>query len=75
MDNILRVCIVGRHYDIPTQEISQETLIALNHLIDESQNINPKDLLKAFLEASEISNTFKTTIQKANQILESNKNS
>ena len=48
MDNILRVCIVGRHYDIPTQEISQETLIALNHLIDESQNINPKDLLKAF---------------------------
>lgn len=75
MDNILRVCIVGRHYDIPTQKISEETLESLKNLLDESQNINPKDLLKAFLEASETSNALKNTVQKATQTLESHKNS
>ncbi len=75
MDNILRVCIVGRHYDIPTQKISEETLQSLKKLLDDSQNINPKDLLKAFLEASETSNTLKTAIQKATQTLQSHQNS
>lgn len=67
MNDIFRVCIMGRYYDIPTSEISSATLEALNSLVDESNNINPRDLLRTFLEYSEINNVLKNAIVEANQ--------
>lgn len=69
MADIFRVCIVGRYYDIPTDEISNATLQSLQDLIDESNSINPRDLLRTFLEYSEINNFLKNEIIKANQKL------
>lgn len=67
MNDIFRVCIMGRYYDIPTSEISSATLEALSSLVDESNNINPRDLLCTFLEYSEINNVLKSAIVEANQ--------
>lgn len=67
MNDIFRVCIMGRYYDIPTSEISSATLEALSSLVDESNNINPRDLLRTFLEYSEINNVLKSAIVEANQ--------
>lgn len=70
MSDVFRVCIMGRYYDIPTSEISSETLESLKSLVDESNNINPIDLLRTFLEYSEINNVLKSGIVKANQKLQ-----
>ncbi|WP_194145348.1 hypothetical protein [Helicobacter sp. MIT 05-5294] len=70
MADIFRVCIMGRYYDIPTSEISNATLQGLQSLVDESNNINPRDLLRVFLEYSEINNLLKNEIANANQKLE-----
>lgn len=67
MNDIFRVCIMGRYYDIPTSEISSATLEVLSSLVDESNNINPRDLLRTFLEYSEINNVLKSAIVAANQ--------
>ncbi|WP_297811759.1 hypothetical protein [uncultured Helicobacter sp.] len=72
MSDIFRVCIMGRYYDIPTSEISTATLESLKSLADESNNINPRDLLRTFLEYSEINNVLKTTILEANLKMNSN---
>ena len=74
MENIFRVCINGRYYDIPTQNISQNTLENLKKLTDENHTIDPRKRLGACLEASEISNTCQTNIQTALQTLETLKN-
>lgn len=70
MNDVFRVCIMGRYYDIPTNEISSATLESLKSLVDESNNINPRDLLRVFLEYSEINNVLKGGILKANQKLQ-----
>lgn len=70
MSDVFRVCIMGRYYDIPTSEISSATLESLKSLVDESNNINPRDLLRVFLEYSEINNVLKGEILKANQKLQ-----
>ncbi|WP_290879894.1 hypothetical protein [Helicobacter sp.] len=68
--DFFRVCIMGRYYDIPISEISSATLESLKSLVDESNNINPIDLLRIFLEYSEINNVLKSGILKANQKLQ-----
>lgn len=70
MSDVFRVCIMGRYYDIPISEISSATLESLKSLVDESNNINPRDLLRIFLECSEINNVLKSGILKANQKLQ-----
>lgn len=74
MTNSLRVCIMGRYYDIPTSDISATTLESLHKLTDENGSINPRDLLKAFLEASEISNTLQNAITQAHIKIQTTKN-
>lgn len=63
MDNPFRICIYGRFYEIPSKDISSETLDKLKSLADDSGNVNPRDLLVAFLESSEESQNFKKSIQ------------
>ncbi len=70
MGDIFRVCIMGRYYDIPTSEISNATLQSLKSLVDESSSINPRDLLRSFLEYAEINCVLKSEILAANQKLE-----
>ena len=53
MNNILRVCITGRYYDVPTDSISVATLETLKKLMDDNHLIDQRDLLKSFLEISE----------------------
>lgn len=74
MDNTFRVCITGRYYEIPTSDISATTLEALHKLTDENGSINPRDLLKAFLEASEISNALQNAITQAHTKIQTIKN-
>ena len=69
MDNTFRVCVAGRYYDIPTQEISPATLEALKEITDVSNTINPRDLLRVFLEACEEKNILAMSIITANQKL------
>ncbi|MDE5603436.1 MAG: hypothetical protein K2I71_05920 [Helicobacter sp.] len=74
MENSFRVCITGRYYNIPTSDISEATLQTLKQLTDENGSINPRNLLKAFLEASEISNALQTTITQAHTKIQTTKN-
>ena len=74
MSDIFRVCIMGRYYDIPTSEISIATLESLKSLVDETNNIHPRDLLRTFLEYSEINNLLKNEIIKANQKIQNTQN-
>ncbi|MDE7175980.1 MAG: hypothetical protein K2N75_08085 [Helicobacter sp.] len=74
MSDIFRVCIMGRYYDIPTSEISIATLESLKSLVDETNNIHPRDLLRTFLEYSEINNLLKNEIIKANQKIQNAQN-
>lgn len=53
MNTPFRVCIYGRFYDIPTNDISKQTLDKLKKITDDNGNVNPKDLLVVFLESSE----------------------
>ncbi len=70
MENIFRVCVAGRYYDIPTQEISQSTLESLKSITDDSNNINPRDLLRAFLESREIQGFLQESLIQATQKIE-----
>ncbi|WP_104722461.1 hypothetical protein [Helicobacter mesocricetorum] len=74
MDNSFRVSITGRYYDIPTSDISESTLETLKELMNENGSIDPRDLLKAFLEASEISNTLQSAITQAHTKIQTTKN-
>lgn len=69
MDN-LRVSICGRHYDIPKEYLSQTTLDSLSSIMDAQNAINPRDLLRVFLEASEIQAHYKKTLVEANMKLQ-----
>ncbi|MCI5969241.1 hypothetical protein [Helicobacter sp.] len=75
MENVFRVCIAGRFFDIPTQEISPATFEALKSLADSSNTINPRELLRAFLESYEIKTTLEASISSATQKLQNAKNS
>ncbi|WP_299545767.1 hypothetical protein [uncultured Helicobacter sp.] len=75
MDNVFRVSIAGRFFDIPTQEISPDTLEALKAITDASNSINPRDLLRVFLESYEIKTTLETSIATALQKLQDAKTS
>lgn len=75
MDNVFRVSIAGRCFDIPTQEISPTTLTALKAITDANNNsINARDLLCAFLESLEEKTILEDAIAKANQKLQSIQN-
>lgn len=63
MDSPFRICIYGRFYEIPSKDISSETLAKLKNLTDDSGNVNPRDLLVAFLESSEETQSLKQNIQ------------
>lgn len=75
MDNVFRVCIAGRFFDIPINEISPSTFEALKAITDTSNTINPRDLLRVFLESYEIKTTLETSITTAIQKLQDTKNS
>ncbi|TLD84398.1 hypothetical protein LS70_002285 [Helicobacter sp. MIT 11-5569] len=70
MDNIFRVCVSGRFFDIPTNEISPTTLDALKAITDTSNTINPRDLLRAFLESYEVKTILESSIIQATQKLQ-----
>lgn len=70
MDNIFRVCVAGRFFDIPTNEISPTTLEALKAITDTSNTINPRDLLRAFLESYEVKTILESSIIQATQKLQ-----
>ncbi len=75
MDNVFRVSIAGRCFDVPTQEISPTTLTALKAITDANNNsINARDLLCAFLESLEEKNVLENAIIQANQKLPSIQN-
>lgn len=75
MDNVFRVSIAGRCFDVPTQEISPTTLTALKAITDANNNsINARDLLRAFLESLEEKNVLENAIIQANQKLQSIQN-
>ncbi|MBX7491116.1 hypothetical protein [Helicobacter turcicus] len=75
MDNMFRVCIAGRFFDIPTHEVAPATLEALKAITDTSNTINPRDLLCAFLESYEIKTALESSIAVALQKLQDAKNS
>lgn len=70
-ENVFRVSIAGRYYDIPMQSISTQTLHKLEALADNNHTINPRDLLKAFLESSEITCFLEENIKNTLHKLES----
>ncbi|MDD6054973.1 MAG: hypothetical protein SOW25_05120 [Helicobacter sp.] len=66
----LRVSISGRVYEIPTSSLQNSTIESLKSLMDAQNIINPRDLLKAFLESAEVSAVLKEAINEANNKLE-----
>lgn len=74
MDNAFRVSLAGRFFDIPTQEISPATLEALKAITDNAGVINPRDLLRAFLESYEIKATLESSLATAIQKIQDTKN-
>ena len=67
----LRINISGRLFDVPTNSLSEPTLKKLQSLLDSNNALNSKDLLKAFLEISEIANILKNSVEQSLQKLES----
>lgn len=66
----LRVSISGRVYEIPTSSLQNSTIESLKSLMDAQNIINPRDLLKAFLESAEVFAVLKEAINEANNKLE-----
>ena len=66
-----RINLSGKLFDIPSESLSQATIERLKSLLDSKNFLESKDLLKAFLEISEIANILKNNAEQSIQKLES----